>query len=286
MVFRRSHKRVFGAAVVSLLAAGVLLLGGASADSGHPYLALGDSVSFGFITQAGFEYRNADNFVGFPSYVALALGKSVTNASCPGETTAGFISTTGADNGCRPYKANFPLHTDYSGTQLAFATDYLDSHRNTKLVTLQLGANDAFLLQGCTPQPACVVTGLPGLLATIRTNLDTILKAIDATKFHGKVIVVNYYSLDYSDANTTALTGLLNGAIKGAADANGAIVADAFTAFQHAAASAGGHTCQAGLLNTTPGDQTTCDVHPTQSGAELLAQSVIDAYQSHSDHGD
>ena len=81
----------------------------------------------------------------------------------------------------------------------------------------------------------------------------------------------------------TALTGLLNGAIKAAADANGATVADAFTAFQHATASAAGNTCKAGLLNTTPGNQTTCDVHPTQSGAELLAQSVIDAYQSHGD---
>jgi lysophospholipase L1-like esterase len=96
------------------------------------------------------------------------------------------------------------------------------------------------------------------------------------------VVVVNYYSLDYADAAGTALTGLLNGAIKAAADANGAIVADAFTAFQQAAASAGNHTCQAGLLNTTPGNQATCDVHPSQSGAELLAQSVIDAYQSHS----
>ena len=283
MVFRRWHKRVFGAMFISVLAAGVLLLSGASADPGHPYLALGDSVSFGFITQAGFEYQNADNFVGFPSYVGLALGKTVTNASCPGETTAGFISTTGADNGCRPYKLNFPLHTGYTGTQLAFATGFLDSHRNTKLVTLQLGANDAFILQRCTPQPSCVVAGIPGLLTTIRTNLDTILKAIDATKFHGKVIVVNYYSLDYGDAAGTALTGLLNGAIKAAADANGATVADAFTAFQHATAAAAGSSCKAGLLNTTPGNQATCDVHPTQSGAELLAQSVIDAYQSHGD---
>jgi lysophospholipase L1-like esterase len=275
MVFQRWHKRVFGATFISLLAAGVLLLGGASADPGHPYLALGDSVSFGYITQAGFEYQNPDNFVGFPSYVGLALGKTVTNASCPGEATAGFISATGADNGCRPYKANFPLHTGYSGTQLAFATGFLDSHPNTKLVTLQLGANDAFILERCTPQPSCVTAGIPGLLTTIRTNLDTILEAIDATKFHGTVIVVNYYSLNYADAAGTALTGLLNGAIT--------TVADAFTAFQQATAAAGGNTCHAGLLNTTPGNQATCDVHPTQSGAELLAQSVIDAYQSNSD---
>jgi len=281
MVFQRWHKRVFGATFISLLAAGVLLLSGASADPGHPYLALGDSVSFGFITQAGFEYRNADNFVGFPSYVGLALGKTVTNASCPGETTAGFISATGADNGCRPYKANFPLHTSYSGTQLAFATGFLDSHPNTKLVTIQLGANDAFLLQkSCNNDPTCIGAGLPALIGTISTNMDDIFRTLEAAHFNGRLIVVNYYSLDYADATGTATTGLLNGAIKAAADANGAIVADAFTAFQQAAASAGNHTCQAGLLNTTPGNQATCDVHPSQSGAELLAQSVIDAYQS------
>ena len=282
MRVQRWHKRIVVAVLVPLAAAVALLVGGGAsqADPGHPYLALGDSVSFGYITQAGFQYRNPDNFVGFPAYVGLALGKTVTNAACPGETTAGFISATGADNGCRPYKANFPLHTSYTGTQLAFATAFLNSHRNTKLVTVQLGANDAFILENqCAGSQACIAAGLPTLLATISSNMDTIFKAIDATHFHGRLIVVNYYSLDYSDAAGTALTTLLNQAITSHARADGAIVADAFTAFAHAAAAAAGKTCAAGLLNTTPGNQTTCDVHPSQSGAELLAQAVVSAYQ-------
>jgi lysophospholipase L1-like esterase len=281
MSIRRWHKGTLGAALVGLAAAVVLLAGGSATGSpGHPYLALGDSVSFGYITQAGFEYRNADNFVGFPAYVGLSLGKTVTNAACPGEATGGFISASGTDNGCRPYKANFPLHTTYSGTQLAFATSFLDSHPNTKLVTLLLGANDTFVLRSqCANNPACIAAGLPAVLAAIRSNLGTILEAIDAAHFNGKVVVLNYYSLDYADAAGTGLTQLLNAAIKAAADAHGAIVADAFTAFQAAAASAGGHTCMAGLLNTTPGNQATCDVHPSQSGAQLLAESVVEAYQ-------
>ncbi len=282
MRVQRWHKRIVVAVLVPLAAAVALLVGGGAsqADPGHPYLALGDSVSFGYITQAGFQYRNPDNFVGFPAYVGLALGKTVTNAACPGETTAGFISATGADNGCRPYKANFPLHTSYTGTQLAFATAFLNSHRNTKLVTVQLGANDAFILENqCAGSQACIAAGLPTLLATISSNMDTIFKAIDATHFHGRLIVVNYYSLDYSDAAGTALTTLLNQAITSHARADGAIVADAFTAFAHAAAAAAGKTCAAGLLNTTPGNQMTCDVHPSQSGAELLAQAVVSAYQ-------
>jgi lysophospholipase L1-like esterase len=281
MSIRRWHKGALGAAFVACAAAAALLVGGSATGSpGHPYLALGDSVSFGYITQAGFQYRNADNFVGFPSYVGLALGKTVTNAACPGEATGGFISASGTDNGCRLYKARFPLHTAYSGTQLAFATSFLNAHPNTKLVTLQLGANDAFVLEArCANNPACIAAGLSALLDTIRSNLDTILADIEASHFNGKVVVVDYYSLDYADAAGTALTQLLNSAIKSAADANGAIVADAFTAFQAAAASVGGNTCVAGLLNTTPGNQATCDVHPSQSGAQLLAESVVEAYQ-------
>ena len=282
MGIQRWHKRVLVAVLVPLAAAVALLVGGGAsqADPGHPYLALGDSVSFGYITQAGFQYRNPDNFVGFPTYVGLALGKTPTNAACPGETTAGFISATGADNGCRPYKANFPLHTAYTGTQLAFATAFLNSHPNTKLVTIQLGANDAFILENqCAGNPTCIAAGLPALLATVSANMDTIFEAIDAAHFHGRLIVVNYYSLDYSDAAGTALTTLLNRAITSHAKADGAIVADAFTLFAQAAAAAGGKTCAAGLLNTTPGNQATCDVHPSQSGAELLAQAVVSAYQ-------
>ena len=283
MRVQRWHKRLFVAVLLPLAAAVALLIGGGAsqADPGHPYLALGDSVSFGYITQAGFQYRNPDNFVGFPTYVGLALGKTPTNAACPGETTAGFISATGADNGCRPYKANYPLHTTYPGTQLAFATAFLNSHPNTKLVTIQLGANDAFILENqCAGNATCIANGLPALLATISSNMDTIFKAIEATHFHGRLVVVNYYSLDYGDVAGTALTSLLNQAITSHAKADGAIVADAFTLFKQAAAATAGKTCQAGLLNTTPGNEATCDVHPSQSGAELLAQAVVSAYQS------
>jgi lysophospholipase L1-like esterase len=274
-------KQVFGSTFAALvIAASILLSEGASqADPGHPYLALGDSVSFGYITQAGFEYQNPDNFIGFPTYVGQALGMTPTNAACPGEATSGFSSATGADNGCRLFKANFPLHESYSGTQLVFATAFLNAHPNTKLVTIQLGANDTFLLQkSCSNDPTCIGAGLPALLGTISANMDEIFRALEAAHFNGRLIVVNYYSLDYADAAGTGLTQLLNQAIASHAHADGAIVADAFTAFRHASASAGGHTCAAGLLNASPQNQFLCDVHPSQSGQELLAQAVVDAY--------
>jgi lysophospholipase L1-like esterase len=108
--------------------------------------------------------------------------------------------------------------------------------------------------------------------------MNSIFRALSAAHFNGRLIVVNYYSLDYGDATGTGITQLLNQAIASHAQADGAIVADAFSAFQQASASAAGHTCAAGLLNASPQNQFLCDVHPSQSGQELLAQAVVDAY--------
>ncbi len=105
--------RTFASALVLIA---LLTAGGSVAareDDDAVALALGDSVAFGFITQAGYEYGDPDNFVGFPDYVGGLLRLDVVNASCPGETTSGFLSATGDDNGCRPYRANFPLHVGY-----------------------------------------------------------------------------------------------------------------------------------------------------------------------------
>jgi lysophospholipase L1-like esterase len=267
----------------------VVMAGAATAawaDDNRPYLALGDSVVFGFITQAGFEYGNPDNFVGYPDYVARMLRLATTNASCPGEATGGFLSSTGADNGCRAFRQQAPLHVAYASTQLLFAEGFLGAQPNTRLVTIGLGANDVFLLQQkCANNPnpqQCISAGLPDVLATIAGNMETILFALRATGFRGVLMVVNYYSLDYSDLAATGVTQLLNQAITAFAQANGAVVADVFTAFQAAASTAfaGGQTCKAGLLNASPQNQFICDVHPSQSGQKLIGRTVADAFRA------
>jgi hypothetical protein len=195
------------------IALALALAGAATAASANPpaargndgFLALGDSVVFGYITAAGYAYGNPMNFLGYPAYVGTDLRFSVANALCPGETTAGFISSTGADNGCRPYRANFPLHVSYSATQsdtqLNYAMSYLQSHKQTRLVTIGLGANDSFLLQAaCNGDPKCIQAGLPALLGTIYTNMSTILQNLRSTGYRGVLMVVNYYSLDYADS--------------------------------------------------------------------------------------
>lgn len=274
----------------------LVLVTAATAASANPpaargndgYLALGDSVVFGFITADGYAWGNAKNFLGYPVYVGAGLRFDVADASCPGETTSGFIDPNGPDNGCRDYRAAFPLHVNYPTTQLEYAVGYLKSHKHTRLVTIGLGANDGFLLQkACNYQIPCIQQGIQPLLGTIYANMSTILQNLRATGYRGVIIVANYYSFDYSDPVQTGFTVALNQTLAGAAATNGAVVADVFTAFKSATLSVGGKTCMAGLLNTDPANATqpnpqlwTCDVHPSLSGQQLLAKTVALTYSS------
>jgi lysophospholipase L1-like esterase len=249
-------------------------------------LALGDSVAFGYVTQAGHEYVDASNFIRSPEYVAGLLDLDLANASCPGETSGSFVSAHATDNGCRAYRAEFPLHVGYAGTQLEFATKYLARHRDTRLVSIGLGANDILLLQdGCAADPdppLCIQTALPAVLAAVGTNMASILEQLRNTGFGGVIVLVNYYSLDYSDPAATGIVQLLNQALAAPAAAYGAVIADVFQAFRQEVSGPGLalNPCYAGLLNVNPQNPALCDVHPTQSGQRLIARTISAAYHA------
>ena len=270
--------RLFQFASILLFASSSLFA--ADGASARLYLALGDSVSFGFIANAGFEYVNPQNFVGFSDYFGHALKFNTKNGACPGETSGSFLSITAPDDGCRFYRSQVPLHVSYSSTQMDFAVSFLRRHPNTRLVSLSLRANDVLLLRAqCAGDPQCIALGLPQVLAGLETNLAAILGHLRAAGFKGIIVVLNYYSVDYSDANQTAITAALNQALKIAAFSDAAtVIADVFTAFQGIAASAGGHTCNVGLLNASAQNQFVCDIHPSQSGQKLIARTVQQTY--------
>jgi lysophospholipase L1-like esterase len=265
---------------ILLLASALCAAAAVQAGERDQGLVLGDSVAFAYIASAGHAYVNAENFVGFANELGRWRGVDVVDAACPGETTGSFLSSTAPDNGCRAFRSAFPLHVNYTGTQLEFAKQFLKRNRGVRFVTITLGANDGFLLEdSCATQPnptACIEAGVPGLLALVETNLATIIADLRGAGFGGTIVVTNYYSTDYSDASGTALTALLNGAISASAHAYGARVADLFTAFEKVAANPafGGKTCNAGLLNALASNQLLCDVHPSQSGQKLIAETI------------
>jgi lysophospholipase L1-like esterase len=268
------------------LAAGISVGVTAYAHERDQALVLGDSVAFAYIASAGHEYINPGNFLGFADDFERRLGVEAVDAGCPGETTGSFLSSTAPDNGCRAYRAAFPLHVAYGSTQLEFAKKQLRHNRDVRLVTITLGANDGFLLEAsCAAQAnptACIEAGLPTLLATVEVNMANILAALRATGYGGAIVITNYYSLDYSDAAATGLTALLNSAIAAPARSYGAEVADLFTAFKSVASNPafGGNTCNAGLLNASVQNQLLCDVHPSQSGHQLIAETITRTLRS------
>jgi lysophospholipase L1-like esterase len=276
---------IFSVVTRIILLALLFMSGTAFAQERREALILGDSVAFSYISSVGFEYfySNPENFIGFPNELGFLFHLDVVNASCPGETTGSFLSSTAPDNGCRGYRGLFPLHVDYKSTQLEFATTYLKHHRGVRLVTITLGSNDGFLLEescavNSTPAlvTACIEAGAPAFLAAVASNIQKILADIRATGYGGAIVVTNYYSLDYSDAAGTALTADLNAAIAAPASAYGAVVADVFSAFRTAASSTaiGGKTCNTGLLNPDVANQFICNVHPAHTGHRLIAKTI------------
>lgn len=252
---------------------------------GFGYLALGDSVAFGYrppqVTPPA-DYLDASNFVGYPEVLAERSGLRLTNASCPGETTASLIDATAPSNGCESsvgspygYRTFYPLHTAYQGAQLDFAVEYLRSHPRTRLVSIDVGANDLFLCQATTADK-CTGTDFAATVSRVEQNLDTILSTLrERAHYHHRLVVLDYYSLDYRDLVGTGAIQVLNAALARSADANGAVVADGFGAVRDAAAAAGGDTCAAHLIIALPAGG--CNVHPTLSGHEVLADAVEDA---------
>jgi len=273
------------AVVVAATGGGVASAHSAAWNLRHgSYLALGDSVAFGYVPPQAVpapNYSDADSFRGYPEFVGKRLEDRVSNASCPGETTASLLTAGAQSNGCENalnspvgYRTFYPLHVGYTGTQMDYALHFLATHpRSTRLVSINIGANDAFLCQQTT-NDGCV-SELPGLLATIATNLGTMLTDIRSTGYQGPIVVLTYYSLNYSDPVQTALTGYLDQAISGTTQAYGGIVADGFGAFQAASTSYGGDPCAAGLLIPLPGGG--CNIHPSVAGQELLAKAIVSA---------
>ncbi len=261
--------RVLAIAVAVALA---LVATPALADESPTYLAMGDSVPFGFSPLVS--PSDADGFVGYPEDLAGVLDVGVRNASCPGETSGSLISISAPDNGCQFFRSIGDLHVNYKGSQLSYAVAFLRAHKHTSLVTMTIGANDIFLLQkACLNATPCIVGGLPAVFARLQANLTAIYQAIRSTGYKGRIVALTYYVLNYKDPVQLLVISSLNAVVSAVTQGFGGRVADGFDAFGAIALSlAGGDSCAAGLLIKLADG--TCNIHPSKRGAEVLAQAV------------
>jgi len=276
-----------GAAFVAVPAVAGGVVRSPALTPGSTYLALGDSVTFGYLESTVVptpNYHDPGYFLGYPEHIGVELKVKVVNASCPGETSASLINVNAQSNGCENapgsktgYRALYPLHASYKGSQLAFAVHYLKTHHNVHLVSLMIGANDAFVCEETTKDHCMSKPELDAVLGQISKNVTKILTAIRHTAhYHGQIVILNYYSLDYASALDNAESLLVNGAQDSAAKPFGAEIADGYGEFEAQSRDFGGDVCQAGLITSwgTPRCPTT-GVHPTYSGQSLLAEAIL-----------
>jgi lysophospholipase L1-like esterase len=274
------------ALVVALALIGVAAVSISSRSGGSKgeYLALGDSLAFGY--QPGGEYpppnyHDVNSFVGYPELVGRSLDLDVVNASCPGETVNSMISVKGLSYGCENtdgkgtgYRTTFPLHTTYTGSQLAFAVKYLEAHRDVKLVTLDIGLNDVSVCETLTSDNCASSKEQFSLRAEITNGLTTIYHDIRIEAgYTGPIVSVSYYGSGTAASEAVAKT--LNGVTEAVAGAYNVRVADGYDTFQRDSAVSGGNPCSAGLIIALPNG--TCDLHPTRRGQTDLAAAVVQA---------
>src|SRR5438046_7208932 len=114
----------------------------------HYYLALGDSLAFGY-QQAKFNAEAAAGGVDATTFntgyvddfgAKLRAVKHPTrtvNFGCPGETTASYFSA------CAWHAVGgLPLHDTYAGAQESAALAFIGDHRNrVRTITIDLGAH-------------------------------------------------------------------------------------------------------------------------------------------------
>ena len=81
-------------------------------------------------------------------------------------------------------------------------------------MTIQIGANDGFVCQKTTADHCLSASELNRLIAQIEDNLRTIYQAIrNVAHYHGRIVAVTYYSIDYTNPLDNLQSGLINSAV-------------------------------------------------------------------------
>ena len=265
-----------------LATSAALLVAGASSGSAAPsptgsanamgwYLALGDSLAAGYQPDAGVDLAGGYTDDVLAGVRATAPKTTLVNLSCPGER-----STTLVNGGICSYD---------KGSQLDQALQFLHAHgRYTRLITLQIGAND---VQRCVDRAtlsiddACIRAGM----ADVATYLPMALDKLRAEAPNAQVVVLNYYNPflatwllgNQSLAQQSAvLQGTLNGIIGAAANASGATVADIAMAFRSTDWSLiGGIPTNVTYICRYTWMCARFDIHANDAGYALIGQTVV-----------
>jgi len=280
-----------------------------AAKLGSTYLALGDSLAYGYHHAQFFEELESKGFVepatfnhGYVDDFGVALKAAnpklqIINDGCPGETTETLINGSGVygSNYCAggPTGSPFPkafLHHPYPGTQLADAEAILKENHNVSPITLDIGANDA--LQACGPPKTCSEAEIGAVYSKIAGNIYFILSRLRAAAAPStpQIVLMGLYN-PYPTVVPDAATAALNAAeenvvalVPGASFANPlplfnpTVITGKPAAGDFPTICAFTAMCPGGTFNPA---SPKADIHPTNLGYGVLAGVVGVAYLTH-----
>jgi lysophospholipase L1-like esterase len=205
--FHSNRGRSLVASLAISLVLGMLLTAGGQAapatSAGSPkgyYLALGDSITYGFQPTKARPGAGPSTFdTGYVDVFAsrlrrVAPGIEVVNFGCPGESTVTFTR-----GGCPAFADGIGLHDPFRGSQLKAALSFLRGHpEDVSPITLTLYGNDwlPLLLDTCKGSVACVRKHAPKVTASFGSRLSSILKQLRAAAPSADIVVTGAWNPD------------------------------------------------------------------------------------------
>jgi lysophospholipase L1-like esterase len=233
----------------------------------HYYMALGDSLSFGYQPNLDFSSGFADDIFNDLHFVDVT---NIVNYACAGETTDTFIH-----GGC---VGHFAHHGSYTGAQLTAAVDFLKKEANrghVSPITLEIGSNDVISDWDpftCTASPNVDID-----LARMDDNLTKVIlpQLVDALQSrtnanNGDLHLLNYYNPYAKQCPDSAqFLHTLNDHLAADAAQFKIPVVDVYGAF-------GGDADMAKTIcdYTWICDARFHDIHPTNTGYKVIAKAV------------
>jgi lysophospholipase L1-like esterase len=308
----RTRFAVCCVASIAALAALVFSPAAGAAKVGSTYLALGDSLAFGFhqaqaeeelksgkVDPASFNDGYVDDFGA--SLRLLNPSLSIINDGCPGETTDTFINGSGTPGFCAggPTGTPFPyafLHHPYTtNSQLSDALAILAKTPKVSPITLDIGSNDVLqaLVNTCGfPTKSCTEAQVAALFAHIASNTGLILAQLHAAAPKAQIVLIGAYNAFPTVVpNGDKLQAVLNGLQASvAAKVPGASFADPEPVFNPSGTFGGPEAGDIPTICTftamCPGGKFSpesphADVHPSKLGYAVIAGVIGADFLAH-----
>jgi lysophospholipase L1-like esterase len=276
---RSTQRPLFAASMVLLILGSAVLAACGGGDDNDDketaspvprsyYLALGDSITYGFQPDKANGAPPSAFDTGYVDVFAARLRKlspkiQVVNYGCPGETTVTFTR-----GGCPWLAEGQKLHDAFRGSQLKAAQSVLRAHPGqVSPITLTLWGNDLAPLSEKGKRA-------PSAIASVASRLNAILRRLRAAAPTAEIIVTGAWNPEVDQLEQAQpLYRSLDVAIARAAAASRARFAKTFAVFN----SPGNLRTQRARLCRLTFLCSKGDVHPTDAGYRAMADAFMAA---------